>query len=402
MKKKDSISVQKKISLIIFGLFLCFILLETGLRLGGFIYLSLQEHKNKVTIQKKGAYRIMCLGESVTAGGPDSSYPSQLEEILNQRNAGIKFSVINKGVPGVAFSYILLNLENNLNKYKPDMVVAMIGINDEFDEFMYGTLYKRPSFFLKNLRIYKLVKLLYLHIADKMRQIGVYKIQQNYTDIRSVARRSLESKDLKKGHICFGLGLEYEHKGQYDKAKRMYGEIIKIYPAYYRAYFGLGTCYQYLGEYDKAEEMFKKAIDMTSGKDGASYRCLALFYKETGRFHAAEEYFRKADKINLEWYFTSRQKNFQKLQGILMQKKIKFVCVQYPMRSIEPLKSAFNSKENIIFVDNEMIFKKALKASSYKEYFIDSFAGDFGHCSVKGNRLLAENIANIILEEGLK
>lgn len=401
MKKKDSISMQKKISLVTFGVFLCFIFLEAGLRLGGFICLSLQEYKNKVTVQKKGVYRIMCLGESTTAGGPDS-YPRQLEEILNQRNAGIKFSVINKGVPGVAFSYILLNLENNLNKYKPDMVVAMIGINDEFDEFVYGTLYKRSSFFLKNLKIYKLARLLYLHSADKMRQMGVCKMQQNYAGIKPVTRRYLESKDLKKGHICFGLGLGYEHMGQYDKAERMYSEIIKIYPTYYRAYFGLGACYKYLGEYDKAEEMFKKAIDMTFGKDEASYRCLALFYKETGRFRDAEKYFRKADKINLEWYFISRQQNFQKLQEILMQKKIKFVCAQYPMRNVEPLKMAFNSKENIIFVDNEMAFKKALETSNYKEYFIDSFAGDFGHCTTKGNRLLAENIANAILKEGLK
>jgi hypothetical protein len=27
------------------------------------------------------------------------------------------------------------------------------------------------------------------------------------------------------------------------------------------------------------------------------------------------------------------------------------------------------------------------------------FAGDFGHCTDKGNRLLAENIATVILKE---
>lgn len=37
--------------------------------------------------------------------------------------------------------------------------------------------------------------------------------------------------------------------------------------------------------------------------------------------------------------------------------------------------------------------------ASYKEYFGDMFAGDFGHCTKKGNRLLAENIANVILKE---
>ena len=59
----------------------------------------------------------------------------------------------------------------------------------------------------------------------------------------------------------------------------------------------------------------------------------------------------------------------------------------------------FENKEGIIFVDNEMVFRKALKQASYDEYFTDMFAGDFGHCTPKGNRLLAENIANVILKE---
>jgi hypothetical protein len=69
------------------------------------------------------------------------------------------------------------------------------------------------------------------------------------------------------------------------------------------------------------------------------------------------------------------------------------------MRSVLPLKKIFQIQEGIIFVDNEQIFKKAVKKSGYKEYFIDMFAGDFGHCTEKGNRLLAENIANVILKE---
>jgi len=40
-----------------------------------------------------------------------------------------------------------------------------------------------------------------------------------------------------------------------------------------------------------------------------------------------------------------------------------------------------------------------LKKISYNDYFTDMFAGDFGHCTRKGNRLLAENIANVILKE---
>jgi hypothetical protein len=55
--------------------------------------------------------------------------------------------------------------------------------------------------------------------------------------------------------------------------------------------------------------------------------------------------------------------------------------------------------EGVIFVDNERVFKEALKKGEYRDYFSDTFAGDFGHCTEKGNRLLAENIANVILKE---
>jgi hypothetical protein len=64
-----------------------------------------------------------------------------------------------------------------------------------------------------------------------------------------------------------------------------------------------------------------------------------------------------------------------------------------------PLKRIFERDKDIVFVDNEGIFKEALKKAGYKEYFRDMFAGDFGHCTQKGNALLAENIADVILRE---
>jgi hypothetical protein len=75
------------------------------------------------------------------------------------------------------------------------------------------------------------------------------------------------------------------------------------------------------------------------------------------------------------------------------------VCVQYPMISVEPLKEIFDGERGVVFVGNEKVFNRALKRGSYIEYFQDSFGGNFGHCTPKGNRLLAENIANVILKE---
>ncbi len=108
---------------------------------------------------------------------------------------------------------------------------------------------------------------------------------------------------------------------------------------------------------------------------------------------------KKANILRLEHYNLATANNYRRLKKILDKRGIKLVCVQYPMRNVEPLKKIFPQDEGIIFVDNERVFKEALKQVSYKEYFKDMFGGDFGHCTDKGNRLLAQSIANTILKE---
>jgi len=69
------------------------------------------------------------------------------------------------------------------------------------------------------------------------------------------------------------------------------------------------------------------------------------------------------------------------------------------MRSIGSLKNMLALHKGVIFVDNEKVFKEALKQGNYNDYFTDDFGGDFGHATPKGNRILAQNIANVILRE---
>ena len=64
--------------------------------------------------------------------------------------------MIDKGIPGVHLTNILLLLEDNLSKYAPDMVIVMVGINGELDTIPYDTLSyedvlssKRTILFLK-------------------------------------------------------------------------------------------------------------------------------------------------------------------------------------------------------------------------------------------------------------
>ncbi len=131
---------------------------------------------------------------------------------------------------------------------------------------------------------------------------------------------------------------------------------------------------------------------------------LATLYQATGRGELADQYYRQASQNGPDWYGPLTCINYHKLKEALDQRGIKLVCVQYPVRSIESLRQVFSLGEQneIIFVDNEEIFKAAIKSSSYHEYFVDIFCGDFGHCTPKGNKLLAENIAKALAQAEFK
>ena len=516
---KVKTSFKTKITLIIFGFSLFFILLEVGLRLGGVILFSIQEYRNLQTIKQKGAYRIMCLGESTTSG----EYPVFLEKILNQRNIGIKFSVVDKGISGINTTLILANLESNINNFNPDMVVTMMGINDSGSHVPCEVAANsKIMFFFKSLKTYKLARLLWLHLLVKAKEIGFYISSENSRGadetqiyLSNNGLKELCSKliaieeSLKRGiqlnpksyDAYFSLGLFYKVQGRFAEAENSFNKVLELNPkndnaylelgwlyrkqenlskaeelwrkalelnpksdlaynalgwlyrkrekliqaegllrkalelnpksdlAYnalgwvYRkqekliqaeesfkkglqfnpenanAYVGLGQLYQEEGKFAQAEELFNEALERNPKNDRAR-AAMSLLCKEMGKLELAKEYTKEADRLRLEYYRPVTVNNYRKLKTILDKKGIKFVCMQYPIRSMEPLRKVFEGNEKgIIFVDNEKVFKDALKKNCQAKYFRDMFGGDFGHCTTAGNRLLAENAANVILWE---
>lgn len=571
-------SLKQKILLIIFGLFLCFLLLEIGLRVGGLVFLSLQEHRNRITVLQKGTYRIVCLGESTTAIGGENSYPRQLERILNQKNIGIKFSVINKGLIGTDTTHIMGELRDYLNKYNPDMVITMMGINDAWDTLSQENIPtpKNASFF-QSFRIYKLIKLLRLHIIKRVEKkgLGTFKIMEKkennlITDKDDKILKKAVEANPKNIEAYLDLAIYYQEHGPYDRTEEVLKRAIELNPtvgelylilvdhylnqgAPYKAeetadkatainlkmveaYSDLAWWYVNKMEYDKAEEIFKKAMEMspespdaytelgkyysvikkddhkavemflkaieTAPEDAEAYSELGKYYVtrgehdkgegllrkainidpqeydtykvlaehyssrkefwntvgilkkaiemnpkntdayiELGKYYKiekqhdkAEETFKAAltknpqsdilfnelsallfekqvkaeprekgttltEEIRSKYYAPKTKHNYQRLKQILSKRGIQLVCAQYPLRDVKKLEGMFEDQGNIIFVDNEKVFKEALKPDSYDAYFVDRFAGDFGHCTAKGNKLLAENIANVLVEK---
>jgi tetratricopeptide (TPR) repeat protein len=485
MVEKFRLNFLRKTILVIFGIFLSLVFVEICLRTAsGIFYLHL-EHKNKIPIEEKDAYRILCLGESTTVLGlGGQSYPSQLQNILNQQGLGIKFRVINGGVIGINVTDIVRNLENNLDIYKPNLVITMIGVNDE-DSYVFGQgrvlipeLISRFSY----LKVYKLVRLLWAHAVAK-----IFSWEETIIDDRLyspenkeflIKKNSATHKDYK---ICLYLARVYRSEGNFPYAKQMYEQAIALNPkkrriyaecawlyedrgfylkaeeflnkaieaapkdyqgyidlaGFYLArkdfskaeklfqkaigiapkeawiYIELGWFYNVQGQYSLAEKSFKKAEELclnsannfcipyyNKGKHMQMlYGGLAALYSQNGQYKKAGFYYDKADELRTKYFNPITKYNYQRIKEILDGRSITLVCVQYPMRSVKPLKNIFERNGKVIFVDNERIFKDAVEKEGYGEYFTDIFAGDFGHCTLKGNRLLAENISKVIIAE---
>lgn len=232
----------------------------------------------------------------------------------------------------------------------------------------------------------------------------------NYMDLGrfySVRKRNKEAQEtffealrLARGEDVMWAYLElaasYKEEGRPDDAEDSFRKAIASCPGSDTAYIEFGSYYQEKGNYLKAEEMFNKALELKENNPEV-YNYLGSLNQLLGRREEAERYFRREKFLRWQYKLVTRN-NYRKLKRIVMEKGIKLVCLQYPLRLVEGLKLMFDSPKGIIFVDNKEVFKEALRDGSYEDYFEDRFAGDFGHCTAKGNYIMAENVAKSILK----
>lgn len=507
-------SILRKTLVVVFGLCLGLVFAETALQGYGFVAVFAQNYQNRARLRVAGECRIVCLGESTTAG----QYPPFLEKILNDTPGGRHFTVIDKGVPGTDTATILSKLADIIDTYQPDIVITMMGINDIECKVPYD-----KESWVSHLKLYRFLMI--------MRKFLTQASMQNRVDPSAVApapaRRTLPEHaqaelclyqgDVERAQALFqqardrspddyriyvGLGEVYRRQGKLHETEEMFKAAVAKNPANRFLYVLLGSFYSSLGRVDDAratfslmmrsrgedeevytylqneyvqnltkiigrspviEEFFTQAIRQSPG-NSALYELMAGFYMEHGEFAKAEdaleqmrklnadspryyafsamcalrqkqyraaehmleqaisrdpsndrlvalrgrvceldgrslrarEYFSRAEALRVERTSGNTRANYRALVRAVAKRKIPLLCVQYPVRSIRPLRMMLSGEQGIVFVDNERLFKEAIAQGRYDEYFVDCWAGDFGHCTDRGNRLLAENIARTI------
>ena len=236
-------------------------------------------------------------------------------------------------------------------------------------------------------------------------------IQVNYSkEAYTILREVLYNSPDKEREI-FWLGELYEELNKTDEALDLFKAIIQRSPDNYAAYTELAFYYLNNNRTEEAEEIFSKLKEIDLQYPLFAYEEIRNRYKKRSQFDKSDEIFNKGLDI---WTNDDRitQQNYLKLYRMLHEREIKIIVMQYPTVNINELKNYFRGDEDIVFVSNEENFNKALENSSYDEYFIDSFKGKyayntkiqqyspkkFGHATKRGNKLIAENVANEVLK----
>ena len=356
--------------LIIFGILLSLVLMELGLRLGGVVFLSLQEYRNVRSIIGKGEYRIMCIGESTTAFGGEDSYPAQLEKILNARHLGIRFKVINKGVPGTDVSFLVSKLSSQVDKYHPDMIITMMGINNYGFEAVKRNIPQKNGNTKESLNVLKLAQLLWRNIQVRCMLAGVNQKKPGAKPGLAAITGSAgkEEKDLRE------QALQYQRQGAFAQAEEMFKQIITRYPQDGWHYYELGMLYREEGKYPEAIEAFEKASGLLPGINNPSVS-LGLIYRDLGEYDKAEHIFTNVIDANpceyvnynyLEWTYRREGRDLSRIEN-LYKKAIQFI----PKDSRVYVRLGWYYNEQGRLAERDGAYKKALSYSVNTEASMD-------------------------------
>jgi len=492
----------QKVVVALLGTFVALLCLECGLRLCGIEFRRHLTVHNLHRLDSNPDQVVLCLGESTTAMGGETSYPRQLDTLLNERGDGRTFGVANGGIGGANSTVILTHLDTLMKLYQPDVVVAMMGINDSLDPDI-----AREGFGevrgLDHLRIYRLVKLLTgpMRYRSQMRLYPPVPADEDGSVIpHEAAFRDLSGKLDEGGWLCHQARLHHQ-LGRTERATALLTEALEIDPTNPELYVELGRYQHARGLDEEARSLLSEAVRVAP-QSAVGPMALGWYWEQKGRWVEAEDAYRLASKrapswvevhrrlahvaeqmgdieraerlllrtfefdgtcvtfrrlvelyvrlgrrdavdalawrvtpeslgdgelmdascwrdaygsalrqlgdeeaaetyLAPRWYYGPRlDENYGRLVRAAQDQGARLIAVQYPGRSIEPLQTLVTEYRDVALVDNGPSFQGELRARSFDELFVDDCYGDLGHGTPLGNLLLADNVADVILDGG--
>lgn len=435
----------KKILLIFLGFIFSFFLLEFVLQTASFITKIVISAQNKslesqianANFKKnKNTLTILCIGESTTY----KQWPIQLQMYLNRNKSSVNYQVVDCGIPATNLDLILKNLDMQLKKYNPDIIISMMGIND----IPRGNL----TYIKHQLKTIELLELLKLHIMFKEPIFNHYDFdgfvkfkkiaEEYYSDFKKPPKKLLDllKKEPDNLMILANLIILYNDRNDFantEKYFKIYSNLEHVLSHKFMI-IASSICYTYIHQ-EKYSEALNLISNILSNNNITKFEKNNFINQISGGFINSPDdklilfydlllsYNCSAEAVSTVYQYCQRhnipvknkpkkyipvisfqneyvQKIYLNFAEKLEEHNITYFCMGYPRIPISQLKNIFKNsdlREKIIFIQNQTNFEKELKNTSYYDLFNDSFAGIFGHCTDKGNELIAINIGKSIL-----
>lgn len=404
--------------LVLASLILTVFLIEGGLQLAAHLYTAKNTHNFTLA---PAQVRILCLGESTTAMGGEHSYPKLLQKLLQEKNKNIV--VINEGQGGSNSFEILEKMPRLLAQYQPHIVLLMMGINDSW------ALSTSAPFL--DFKFFKLLRLLSINLRAK-KPAPLSPFLTKALSLWEEGHKTQAEKEIddfmKPGgeeafnQVVFPL-LERPQKGPRELLwhflQRVYaqnGETeLKVHSAGFM--LGLATSPHSPLSYQEAQGLFSflRQNNQASPQNFISMAWIALAYGETKKagqiieeglgVHQELELLHLRDYIQdlpgnvTDPYSSEKTKqNYREVVALIQNSGAVAVPMQYPNRSAHSLRKLF---PQLLVIDHDLSFKKAMIEHSFFALFEDSFAGDTGHFTPLGAHLVAQKIAQELINKGV-
>ncbi len=425
----------KKITYIVFRIALFLVFFEIISQTGGEISKTLKQREFLKAIQRKGTYRIICLGESITHGSEQNNYPLFLEKELNSLVPSVNFQVINLAVPGQDSERIVESTPQYIEKFDPDAVMVMMGV---FDSQLETT---ETGFQLVNrLQRMDTAGMLWAFwkkiIAAFDQLIPVWDNKEKNSEIIGQESASKNNSLSSFQKFIYAQGRMAYFREDYAKAEGLLRSISNLVDentdifAEYVKILGLAIWNQKkFGEFiEMADQLpyyhwpvdaidklcisepvtYEKTIRFLTEKarvhpqDVIWYELLVSCYELGGNQEMKERLQKQAQAIESSVYSKKAIENHLELIEIIGSRPMVFIVAGYPLQDLSLIRFLIKSRtdsDKVMFIQNRKVYTEALDNKSYGDIFTDRAAGDFGHLTTYGNQLIARNMAQEIAKK---
>jgi tetratricopeptide (TPR) repeat protein len=398
----------KKLIIITIGIVFILLLLEISLRIFGLFY-----HPDSVKSieNSRQGYTILALGDSYTYGIGSTegmNYPFQLEKLLN-KNSNSKFNVINVGLNGQNSSQVAEEIEDNISKFTPQLIVLLIGKNNYWNYYGYDKSFFN---FINRIRVYKLIKLLAgnvkTHLSNNSDGNKILKFNAG-----EILKEKKSFDDIFKTHIRFSP--KYNNYGvflvrihEFENAVNWFKASIATDSLNYYNYEGVAYALISEKKYNDAALFLKDAVRKNNNPD--LYSLLGYIYSLMPDYDQAARWLKKGLEINsrkgilyyqLGKIYFLQDKNEESISILLKGIETEPYCIDY-----YDFLSFINKKSNNKDERINMAFKKdsisSGKLFSYNDtidikrfiYRLSTTSGETGNiCEINGE--LDNNIEGI-------